>query len=415
MFPTYIQIEVLNISNISKNYNYARIKSIDMSDEATNDPERGIADKLGGLLAWGHGGFMILIGIIGFQAGSVLAGVIGIVFGIAAFPIIRRKIGINPPGIDRTNRARRNVLIGTGYGLTSFTGLLISLPTDSSDIDENQTQNGASGEDQTQTSSDESQTQSLEITIEDSSRTVGIDEQIFQIFYVKNTGDTSINQTVVTSINGEQIKESQAQLEPGESEKYEISISSLSESEFLTEGENVVLHESGDNQASITYTIEQPEIIYHEIGERFTVGDGEQTVEYVINEAYADEVIGGSAINIESDGIFLVIEFSLTNRGTETFSVSSGLFEIAANPASGGEQSRYEVISGNSYIAADDSIDGEPIVFEDIQPNIETDGAIAFDVPYGYDTVLVIEPAGTFSAASDHAVGIGNMPTPDET
>lgn len=132
-----------------------------MSTEATDDSERGIADKLGGVLAWGLGGLFILIGLAGFGAGSVLAGVIGIAFGIAAFPITRRKIGINPPGIDRTNRARRNVLIGTGYGLASFVGLLVSFSTASSDIGENQTQNSASGEDQTQSgSSDESQTQS---------------------------------------------------------------------------------------------------------------------------------------------------------------------------------------------------------------------------------------------------------------
>ena len=130
-----------------------------MSDAATDDSERGIADKLGGVLAWGLGGLFILIGLAGFVADSVLAGVIGVSFGIAALPITRRKIGINPPGIDRTNRARRNVLIGTGYGLASFVGLLVAFSTTSSDIGENQTQSSPSGEDQTQSSSDESQAQ----------------------------------------------------------------------------------------------------------------------------------------------------------------------------------------------------------------------------------------------------------------
>lgn len=255
-----------------------------------------------------------------------------------------------------------------------------------------------------------SQPASIDITVEDSSRTIGSNEQISQVFTVENTGDSASNQTITASVNGESIKEYQAQLEPSESEEYEISLGPSSEDELLTEGENTVVFESEGDKASVTYTIEQPDIIRHEVGEQFTVGDGDQAIEYEVEEAYADEVIGGDMINAESDGIFLVVELSITNRGSETFSITGDLFKAVNS-----EGDTYDVSSSDTFISADDNIDGEPILYEDIQPNVETDGALAFDVPYESNIGLLIEPAGFWSTASDHYVGIGNMPAQSET
>lgn len=313
---------MLNISNISKNYNYTRIKSIDMSDETTDDSEKGIADKLGGLLAWGLGGLFILIGIVGFAAGSVLAGVIGIVFGIAAFPLTRRKIGINPPGIDRTNRARRNVLIGTGYGLASFVGLLVSLSTASSDFGEDQTQNSVSGEDQTQSSSDESQTQS----------------------------------------SGE-----------------------------------------GGNVAE-TETEEQS--LVHEVGETFVVGSGAQSIEYVVNDASGiGDYIGSSPdLGATPDGLFLVINLTLTNVGDESLDITTNLLKLIDE-----EDREFEAdTEAGIYAGQDSRISAEPISFDQLQPGLSVTRSVIFDVPNGIYR-FAAEPAGAFSGAETHYVPIGEV------
>jgi hypothetical protein len=250
----------------------------------------------------------------------------------------------------------------------------------------------------------------IEITVEDSSKTIGSNEQINQKFTVENTGDSVSNRTITANVNGESIKEYQAQIEPSKSKEYEITLGPSSEDELLTEGENTIVFKSEGNRASVTYTIDQPDTIRHDVGERFTVGDGDQAVEYVVEEVYADEVIGGEYVNTKSDGIFLVVELSITNRGNETFSIGSDLFR-----AVNGQGDTYDVVSGNSFIAADDSIDGEPILFEEIQPDVETSGALAFDVPYGAAIAMIIEPAGFWSTGSDHLIDFGNMPTRDET
>jgi hypothetical protein len=78
----------------------------------------------GKYFAWAAGGLLMLAGLGTLVEGTmpaIAAGLIVIAIGLAFLPMVRRKLGVgSPPGIDEHNSARRNVLIGVGYGFAGF-------------------------------------------------------------------------------------------------------------------------------------------------------------------------------------------------------------------------------------------------------------------------------------------------------
>ena len=148
---------------------------------------------------------------------------------------------------------------------------------------------------------------------------------------------------------------------------------------------------------------EEAQTLTHQIGDTFTVGEGDRAVEYTINSADTYEVIGGQFSKEEPDGIFLVVQMELTNRGDESFSISTRAYSaIDSNGNS------FDPDTGAGFsIDQDDRIEAESISFDQLNPGLSTSGALVFDVPEGEEMRLRIEPTGWLDTSDSHEVELG--------
>jgi hypothetical protein len=145
----------------------------------------------------------------------------------------------------------------------------------------------------------------------------------------------------------------------------------------------------------------------HKIGETFTVGSGEKTVEYTINSWDTFGIIGNNVANKEPDGRFVVVNMKMKNTGKESFRISSNIFKLVD-----GSDSEFSTSSLSTYIDQDARINSTGIISEQLQPDLSTTGAVGFDVPPGATYSLKIEPAGLFSGADPHIVSLGEVSEP---
>jgi hypothetical protein len=160
---------------------------------------------------------------------------------------------------------------------------------------------------------------------------------------------------------------------------------------------------SSDNDTSSDDEEEEPETITHQIGDTFTVGEGDRAIEYTINSAETYETIGGEFTQEEPDGIFLVVQMELTNQGDESFSVST-----AAYSALDSNGNSFDPDSGAGvYLDQDSRIEAEAISFDQLNPGLSTDGALVFDVPEDEEMRLRIEPTGWLDDSASHDVELG--------
>jgi hypothetical protein len=131
----------------------------------------------------------------------------------------------------------------------------------------------------------------------------------------------------------------------------------------------------------------------HSIGETFTVGEGDQSIEYTVTNVETSSTVGGSFTSEEADGEFVIIDIEMKNVGDESFSLSSSVFSLSAG--------------GNEYDTDDDAILAfdNNVIYEQLDPEVTKEGKLVFDVPEDAgDRSLIIEPAGTFSSADEHKV-----------
>lgn len=143
----------------------------------------------------------------------------------------------------------------------------------------------------------------------------------------------------------------------------------------------------------------------HEIGDSFTVGDGDQTVEYIVNSASTANAIGGEYTQQEANGIYLIVELEMTNQTGETIDVSSNHLKAVDS-----EGNQFDADTGAGiYLSQDSRFDTEGISFEQLNPGLSVDGAVIFDVAPGAGYGLLVEPVGFFSSANPHLVTLGNI------
>ena len=150
--------------------------------------------------------------------------------------------------------------------------------------------------------------------------------------------------------------------------------------------------------AEPTHTTESaPANTQHEVGESFTVGSGDQTMQYTVTDVSTTDSVGGE-YGAEADGQFVVIMMELINNANESFSISSDLYTLTDS-----QGREYDVDTvGVSYF--DDGI-----IFEQVDPDVSITGTIVFDTPADQtDRVLEIQPASLFSAAETHTVRLNN-------
>lgn len=136
----------------------------------------------------------------------------------------------------------------------------------------------------------------------------------------------------------------------------------------------------------------------HEIGESFTVGDGERAVRYTVREMAATDEVGGEVLSETADGTFLVVRLSMENVGDESFNVSSNLFQAVNS-----EGQTFDVDTDALTVLGESAL-----VFEQVNPGLSTEGRIVFDVPAG-EYELEVAPAGFASTATPHRVELGSV------
>jgi len=143
----------------------------------------------------------------------------------------------------------------------------------------------------------------------------------------------------------------------------------------------------------------------HEIGESFTVGDGDQTVEYIVNSVNAYSEIGGQFTSEQASGVYAVVEMEMTNQSNETIDVSSSHLKLV-----NAQDQQFDASTGASIYAESDSrIQAEPISFEQLNPGLSTSGVVVFDVNPGATYDLLVNPVGIFSSANSHRVTLGEI------
>jgi hypothetical protein len=143
-------------------------------------------------------------------------------------------------------------------------------------------------------------------------------------------------------------------------------------------------------------TTEAPDKLTHEIGETFTVGSGEQKVEYTIESMDTSDSVGSGISEEEADGEFVVIELTMKNAGKETFEVSDRHIKLVDS------QGREYEADSDALLAIED-----PIVYEQLDPGISKTFTVVFDVPPDQqDRRLMLEPVGILSNADEHYVNL---------
>lgn len=148
----------------------------------------------------------------------------------------------------------------------------------------------------------------------------------------------------------------------------------------------------------------EPETITHQIGDTFTVGEGDDAIQYTVKSAETYEAVGGEFTSQEPNGIFLVVETELTNQGSESFSVTSNAYSAVDSEGNSFDADTEAGI----YIEQDSRVDGEAISFEQLNPGLSTDGVLVFDVPEGEEMRLRIEPTGWLDTGNTHEVELGS-------
>lgn len=138
----------------------------------------------------------------------------------------------------------------------------------------------------------------------------------------------------------------------------------------------------------------------HEIGESFIVGDGNRAIEYTVTNIVGAETLGNEVLTEEADGIFIIVEMEIINQTDESFSISTGNYAIVTE----NENTFDPADDATVAYETDERFDTESILFEQIDPNLPTDGAIIFDIPPDVNFSFTISPASVLSSGDPHFV-----------
>lgn len=143
----------------------------------------------------------------------------------------------------------------------------------------------------------------------------------------------------------------------------------------------------------------------HEIGDTFTVGNGDKTVEYTVSSVNAYSSLGGEFTSEDASGVFAVVVLDMTNQTDETISVSSNHLKLVDD-----QGREFDADAGASIYAESDSrVRAEGFAFEQLNPGLTTSGAVVFDVSPGSSYELLVEPVGLFSTADSKRVALGEI------
>lgn len=153
-------------------------------------------------------------------------------------------------------------------------------------------------------------------------------------------------------------------------------------------------NQENNDDPTATATETEESSTSHEMGETFSVGEGEKMMQYTVKKSEFAEKLSSEYSEYEPSGVFLVVTISYKNVGSETIDLTTRAFK-ALSP----EKNEYDVHRDTQF-ALDDTIS-----IEQVNPELGGEGQLIFDVPTGKDSWrIMFKPAGIFSGAEPHTV-----------
>lgn len=172
-------------------------------------------------------------------------------------------------------------------------------------------------------------------------------------------------------------------------------------------GGNSTSDSSSDSSTSEETPTPEPDsgVIQHELNESFIIGTGSNKIEYNVRNIYTHNVVGSSNLNEEANGRFVTPIVEITSRANETITISSDHIIVQRE-----DEAEYEADSAaTTYLSNDDRFDAEPILLEELQPDVSVTGGLVFEVAPDYNYALVFEPTGILSGEQIHYISIGSV------
>jgi len=136
----------------------------------------------------------------------------------------------------------------------------------------------------------------------------------------------------------------------------------------------------------------------HEVGNEFTVGDVRYQVNGVTTRQEIGERVAGTLMGVEANGKFLIVDMTVMNEANEAITMRESSLKVMIDEAT------YDP-SSDAWAYMDESF-----TFEQLNPGVEVDGNVAYDVPASASTSsmeLQVNPVGLFDTAEPHYVSLG--------
>lgn len=136
----------------------------------------------------------------------------------------------------------------------------------------------------------------------------------------------------------------------------------------------------------------------HAVGDEFTVGDVRYRVNDVSTTQQIGETVGGTLMGVEANGQFMIVDLTVMNEADQSIRMTTSSVKLLLDEREYGANTEASVYMENSFS------------FEQLNPGVQVEGQIAYDVPSSAsaDTVeLEVGPVGVFSTAEPHYVDLG--------
>jgi hypothetical protein len=140
----------------------------------------------------------------------------------------------------------------------------------------------------------------------------------------------------------------------------------------------------------------------HGLDERFTVGSGENAIDYRIIDFYRTDRIGSSANNRTADGTYLLILLEFYNPQNDATTFPRNQF-IVGNE----EQIRYVDEDATPLVSDDDRIDTDPLLNATVLAGSSKVGAVVFDLDPDRSYRIRFLPTG--GEGETHYLDIGTI------
>ena len=119
-----------------------------------------------------------------------------------------------------------------------------------------------------------------------------------------------------------------------------------------------------DSSSASFTSASQPE--YYKVGEKVRVGN----IEYTVNNVWITRVVGDQYMNQKADGVYLMVDLTIENVGSQSTDISSGYIKVIDS------KGRVFESDSSAWIYLENNL-----LFKQIQPGLPTKGQTVFDVP----------------------------------